>query len=75
MLFWILELIRDVALKEKYNIKEINNKIKENRLLYELGIIREDDYKEKHELLLGELETAKEIMENLSQNVRIREGV
>ena len=71
-LIWILELMRDYALKEKYNIKAITNKIKENRLLFEIGEITEEDYNEKHELLLEELEKAKEVTEKLS-NVKIAE--
>jgi len=74
-LIWLSELMRDYALKEKYNVEAINNQIKENRLLFEIGEITEKEYKEKHELLLGELETAKEIMENLPQNISIREGI
>ena len=63
---WLTKTMRDYALKEKYNIKEINNQIKENRLLFEIGDITEEEYKEKHELLLEELEKAKEVTENLS---------
>jgi len=70
----LAKLMRDYALKEKYNIKRINNQIKENRLLFEIGEITEEGYKEKHELLLEELEKAKEVMENLS-DVQISEGI
>lgn len=72
-MIWLMELIRDFSLKERYNIKAINNKIKENRLLFELGETTEKKFKEKHELLLNELETAKEILENLSTDVKIQE--
>ena len=72
---WIMQLLRDYALKERYNIKQINNQIKENRLLFEIGEITEKDYKEKHKLLLEELETAKEVLEKLSKDVEIREGM
>jgi len=71
----LVKLMRDYALKERYNIKTINNQIKENRLLFEIGEITEKEYKEKHELLLGELEKAKEIMEHLSGNIEIHEGI
>ena len=71
-LIWILELMRDYALKEKYNIKAITNKIKENRLLFEIGEITEEDYNEKHEILVEELEKAKEVIEKIS-NVKIAE--
>ncbi len=70
-LIWIMELMRDYALKEKYNLKQINNQIKENQLLYELGEINEEEYKEKHQLLLEKLEKAKEINENLSRDMQI----
>lgn len=72
---WIMQLLRDYALKEKYNIKQIKNQIKENRLLFEIGEITEKDYKEKHKLLLEELETAKEVLEKLSKDVEIQEGM
>ena len=74
-LIWMAETMRDYALKEKYNIKAINNKIKENRLLFEIGEIPEEEYKEKHKALLEEVEKAKEIMENLPENVEIQEGM
>ena len=71
-LIWIMELMHDYALKEKYNIKRINNQIKENNLLFEIGEISEEEYDEKKELLMEELEKAKQIMENLSE-FQIRE--
>ncbi len=71
-LIWIMELINDYALKEKYNFKKINSQIKENNLLFEIGEINEEEYNEKKELLTKRLETAKQIMENLSE-VQIRE--
>ena len=74
-MIWLLELMRDYALKEKYNIKKINNQIKENRLLFEIGELGEEEYQGKHKLLLEELEKSKEIMENLSQDMEIREGI
>ncbi len=74
-LIWLSELMRDYALKEKYNVEAINNQIKENRLLFEIGEITEKEYKEKHELLLGELETAKEVTERLPKNIEIKEGI
>jgi len=71
-LIWIMELMKDYALKEKYNLKRINNQIKENSLLFEIGEISEEEYDEEKELLKERLETAKQIIENLS-NVQIRE--
>jgi len=71
-LIWIVELMNDYALKEKYDFKKINNQIKENSLLFEIGEISEEEYNEKRELLKERLETAKQIIENLSE-YQIRE--
>ena len=73
-MIWLLELMRDYGLKEKYDLKKINNQIKENRLLFELGELDEAAYKAKHELLMQELERAQEITETLS-NISITEGM
>lgn len=67
--FWMLELLRNYALREKYNLKEINKQIKENRLLFELGELNEEEYQEKNELLLEQHKEAEEIMANLSQDM------
>lgn len=72
-LIWILELMRDYALKEKYNIKAITDQIKENRLLFEIGEIKKEEYEEKNKLLLEQLGKAKEVVENLSKDMRIQE--
>ena len=71
-LIWIMELMNDYALKEKYNLKKINNQIKENNLLFEIGEISKEEYDEKKELLTERLIKAKQIMENLSE-YQIRE--
>jgi len=71
-LIWIMELMKDYALKEKYNMKKITAQIKENNLLFEIEEISEEEYNEQKELLMERLTTAKQIMENLSE-VQIRE--
>ncbi len=70
---WMLELMNEYALKEKYNLKKINNEIKENQLLFEIGELNEEEYREKHERLLGERQKTEEIMESLSQDMKIQE--
>lgn len=72
-IIWMLELMRDYALKEKYNLKKIGNEIKENRLLFEIGELNEEEYQEKHELLMEERKKAEEIMASLSQDMQIQE--
>jgi len=71
-MIWLLEVMRDYALKETYNLEKINNEIKENRLLFEIGEMSEEDYKEKHESLLEKRETTKKIIENLSKDMNIQ---
>lgn len=72
-MIWMLELLRNYALKEKYSLKEINSHIKENRLLFEIGELNEAEYQEKHEWLLEQHKEAEEIMANLSQDMVIQE--
>ena len=69
---WLTKTMRDYALMEKYDVKNINSQIKENRLLFEIGEVTEKEYKKKHKLLLEELKKAKEVTEKLS-DVRIAE--
>ncbi|MEK6808350.1 MAG: gas vesicle protein GvpG [Nanoarchaeota archaeon] len=71
-LIWLSETMRDFALKEKYNLKEINNKIKENRLHFEIKEITEKEYKKRHKILLEELENAKDATERMSE-IKINE--
>lgn len=71
-LIWVMELMNDCALKEKYDFKKITNQMKENNLLFEIGEISKEEYDEKKELLIERLTTAKQIMENLSE-YQIRE--
>lgn len=74
-MIWLFQLMKDFSLREKYSLKKINNQIKENRLLFEIGELAEKEYKEKNEALLSSLEKAKEIMANLSTDIRIQEGI
>ena len=72
-IIWMIELMRDYALKEKYNLKKINNEIKENQLLFEIGELNEEEYRKKHKQLLEERQKAEEIMASLSHDMRIQE--
>lgn len=72
-MIWILELLRNYALQEKYNLKRIGDQIKENRLLFEIGEITEKEYKKEHQLLLEERKKAEEVMASLSEDIKIQE--
>lgn len=45
-MIWLMETLTDYVegVREEENQKKINNKIKENRLLYELGEITKEEY-------------------------------
>lgn len=72
-MIWLIELMRNYALRQKYDVGKINNQIKENRLLFEIGDLTEEEYKKMHKALLEQLERAKEVMENLSSDMQIQE--
>jgi len=72
-MIWMMELLKDYALKEKYNLPKIGSQIKENRLLFEIGEVTKEEYEEKNELLLEERNIAEETMANLSKDMKIQE--
>lgn len=72
-LIWIMELLKDYTLHEKYNMKNIGKQIKENRLLFEIGAMSEEEYNQEHQRLLEERRKAEEVMADLSENATIRE--
>ena len=72
-MIWMLELLRNYALQEKYNLQKIGSQIKENRLLFEIGEITKEEYEQENELLLEERKKAEEIMASLSQDMKIQE--
>jgi len=49
-MIWLIETIRDYVeeIREKETQQKINNKIKENRLLYELGEITKEEYERRN---------------------------
>ena len=72
-MIWMLELLRNYALREKYNIEKIGNQIKENRLLFEIREITQEEYEKENEWLLEERKRAEEIMASLSEDMKIQE--
>jgi hypothetical protein len=57
-MLWLLEQISGYAYAEMYDVEEINNAMKENRLLYEFGEITEAEYEKKNERLNHKLKMA-----------------
>ena len=61
----ILDAIHTLAMKEHYDIEEIQNEMKENQLLYELGERSEAEYERRRRELEEELEIAEMAHEQL----------
>ena len=70
----ILDAVHTLALSELYNVEEIENEMKENQLLYEIGERSEEEYEQKKEALEEELELARTVHEELrNKQIRVQE--
>lgn len=58
---FIFTQIRNHALREMYPLEKINDQIKENRLLFELGEMPKQDYEKRNAELLEKREIAERI--------------
>jgi len=64
-----IEIIRDFAYRELYNLDKIKNKIKENQMLYEFDELSMEEYEEKRTELMKQLKFAERVLET-NLNVR-----
>ncbi|WP_226007123.1 gas vesicle protein GvpF [Natrinema salinisoli] len=62
----IIDALHTIALDELYDVEALEDERKENQLLYELGERSEEEYRRRKEELEAELETAREVHEQLS---------
>lgn len=62
----LLDVLHTVAVEELYDVEEIRDDIKENRLLYEIGERSEEEYRQRKEELEEELELAEAIRDELT---------
>lgn len=73
-MIWLMETIRDYVedIREEESQRKINNKIKENRLLYELGEITKEEYERRNGELNHKLRMNNRINRtNLNQRINI----
>lgn len=73
-MIWLMETIRDFAeeTRDRESHEKISKKIKENRLLYELGEITKQEYGKRSEELNHKLRITKRINRtNLNQRISI----
>jgi len=71
---WLMETIRDYAedVRQEENQQRISNKIKENRLLYELGEITREEYERRNRKLNHQRKMSNRIKgTNLNQRISI----
>ncbi|MFC6731515.1 MULTISPECIES: gas vesicle protein GvpG [unclassified Haladaptatus] len=68
----ILDAIHSVALTELYDVEEIRDRIKENRLLYELGDLSKAEYEERKAALEAELEAARRAHERVGSRIEVK---
>jgi len=75
-MIWLIEILRDYVekIRKEETQQEINNRIKENRLLYELGEITREEYERKNRELNHQRQMNKRINRlNLNQRINILE--
>lgn len=73
-MLWLMETITDYVeeARQEENQQKITNKIKENRLLYELGEITKEEYEKRSEELNRKLRMNTRIKRmNLNQRINI----
>jgi hypothetical protein len=73
-MIWLMETIRDYAenVRQEEIQQKINNKIKENRLLYELGEITKEEYEKRNGELTHQLKMNNRINRmNLNQKINL----
>ena len=62
----IVNALHTVALDELYDVEELEDQLKENQLLYEIGDRSEDEYERRKVELEEDLEIAREVHEELA---------
>ncbi|MCU4739928.1 protein gvpG [Halobacteria archaeon AArc-m2/3/4] len=62
----IIDALHTIALDELYDLEGLEDELKENQLLYELGERSEEEYEREKERLEEEIEIAREVHEELA---------
>ncbi|RQG89854.1 protein gvpG [Natrarchaeobius halalkaliphilus] len=62
----IVDALHTIALDELYDVEGLEDDLKENQLLYELGERSEDEYRRRKDELETELEVARDVHERLA---------
>lgn len=65
-------VIHSMAIEELYDIEGIQDDIKENRLLFEIGERSEEEYETRRRELEQQLDVAREARETLTNKVEVK---
>lgn len=68
----VANVLHSMAIEELYDIEGIQDDIKENRLLFEIGDRSEAEYERRQRELESELDVAREARETLSSKVEVK---
>lgn len=68
----LLGILQNMALNELYDIEALQDDLKENQLLYEIGEIDDEEYRRRKEELEAEIELARELQSQLSGKVEVK---
>lgn len=69
----LADIIRSTAIDELYDIDEIQDDIKENRLLYELGERSREEYDQRRLELERQLDVAEQARKTISGKVKVKQ--
>ncbi|WP_121744352.1 gas vesicle protein GvpF [Natronorubrum halophilum] len=62
----IVDTLHTMAISEMYDIEALEDELKENQLLYELGERSDEEYRRRKDELEAELEIARDVHERLA---------
>ncbi|WP_137288344.1 gas vesicle protein GvpF [Natronorubrum halophilum] len=62
----IVDTLHTMAISEMYDIEALEDELKENQLLYELGERSDEEYQRRKDELEAELEIARDVHERLA---------
>jgi ABC-type uncharacterized transport system ATPase subunit len=69
----LLDILHTMALDEMYDTDAIQDDIKENRLLYEIGDRSEEEYQQRKQELETQLEMAQQIQEQMRGRIEVKQ--
>ncbi|ADQ68786.1 hypothetical protein C499_14250 [Halogeometricum borinquense DSM 11551] len=68
----LVDILHTMALDEMYDTEAIQDDIKENRLLYEIGERSKEEYQQRKQELEAQLDTAKQVKSQMRGRVEIK---